>query len=97
MRVHQSCLPGFFLLDTCADQEGGQGVRTPPPPLKNRNFMGFPSNTGLDSLEITKLLSQHSTEGHYRPASETPFQWRFAGRPIIARFWWSLEPRPPKK
>ena len=23
--------------------------------------------------------------GHYRPASETPFEWRFAGRPIMTR------------
>ena len=35
--------------------------------------------------------------GHHRLASETPFQWRFADRPIIARFWWILMPRSPKK
>ena len=23
--------------------------------------------------------------GHHRPASETPFKWRFAGRPIMAQ------------
>ena len=23
--------------------------------------------------------------GHYRPASETPFKWRFTGGPIVAR------------
>ena len=25
--------------------------------------------------------------GHYRSASETPFGWRFAGGPIVARFY----------
>ena len=70
---------------SCADPEGGP----------NHKFIGFPCNTGPDPLEITKLPSQHSTVGHYRPASETPFQWRFTGRLIIARFLWSLEPRSP--
>ena len=74
---------------------GGGDRGSGPPPLKNRKFIGFPSNTGPDPLKITKLLSQYSTVGHYRPASETPFQWRFAGRPIIACFWWSLEPGSP--
>ena len=36
--------------------------------------------------KITKLLSQHSLFGYHRPASKTPFKWRFAGGPIIARF-----------
>ena len=26
--------------------------------------------------------SQHTVAGHYRPASETPFEWRFTGGPI---------------
>ena len=30
-------------------------------------------------------------------ASETPFQWHFAGWSIIARLWWFLEPRFPRK
>ena len=32
------------------------------------------------------LPSQHSMVGHYRHASETPFQWRFAGGPMMAHF-----------
>ena len=32
------------------------------------------------------LPSQQTVTGHYRPASETPFKWRFAGGPIVARF-----------
>ena len=34
--------------------------------------------------KITKLSSQHSMTGHRWPASEMPFKWRFASRPIIA-------------
>ena len=39
----------------------------------------FSSNIDPDPLKFTKLLSQHSMVGHYLHASETPFQWRFAG------------------
>ena len=31
--------------------------------------------------------SQHPTSCHYRPVGETPFEWRFAGGPIVARFY----------
>ena len=80
----------------CADPERGcRGFE--PPPLKNHKFIGLLSNTGPDPMKITKLPSQHSTLGYYRLACETPFKWRFAGRRIIAHFWWSLEPRSPKK
>ena len=74
----------------------GTGVRTPPPhpTLKNHKFIGFPSNTGPEDQKATKPAFDVS---HYRPASETPFQWRSAGRPIIAGFWWFLEPRSPQK
>ena len=47
-------------------------VRMPPPPPK-----------------ITKLPSQLSMFGmfcHYRPASETPLKWRFAGGQMIVPF-----------
>ena len=35
-------------------------------------------------------MTQTQTEtvlGHYRPTSETPFKWRFAGGPIVVRFY----------
>ena len=61
---------------------GGQGVRTP---LENhKNIVCF-SNTGPDPLKIVKLPSQFSILGHNRHASETPFKWRFAGGPKMAR------------
>ena len=29
---------------------------------------------------------QQAVLGHYWPTSETPFKWRFAGGPMVARF-----------
>ena len=60
---------------------GGSGVS-----LKNHKNKGFLSNTGPDSLKTTKLPSQHSMLGHYRPTSEKPFKWRFAGGPMMAAY-----------
>ena len=57
----------------CADPEGGQGVRTPPH-LKNHKNIELLSTSGLDPLKFSKLPSQHSTLGHHRHASETPFK-----------------------
>ena len=36
----------------------------------------------VSGLEAT----QRTVSGHHRPTSETPFEWRFAGGPIVARF-----------
>ena len=33
------------------------------------------------------MPSQYPISGYYRPASETPFGWRFACGPIVARFY----------
>ena len=69
----------------------GAGGR-PPPSLKNHKNIGFLSHTGPDPLKkITTLPSQYSMLGHHRPASETPFQWRFADGPLMARFKWHLD------
>ena len=46
----------------------------------------FLSNTGPDPLKFSKLPSQHSTLGHHRHPSETPFKLGFAGGPMMARF-----------
>ena len=76
-----------LLLDRpCADPEGGTGGQEhPPPPSGKSQNIGFLSNTDPDHLKIAKLSSQHSMLGYHRHASETPFKWRFAGRPMIAR------------
>ena len=62
------------------------GGPIPPSPSEKSQIIGFLSNTGPDSLKITKLLSQHSILGHHRPASETPYKWRFVGGTMMARF-----------
>ena len=69
-------------------QRGDRGSGSPPPPpekSQNHKILMFLSNTGPDPIKITKLPSQHSMLGHYRPASETPIKWRFADGPIMAR------------
>ena len=50
----------------------------PPPPLKNHKNIEF-----LDPLKFSKLPSQHSTLGHHRHASETPFK----GVSLAGRWW----------
>ena len=64
-------------------------------PLENYKNIGFLSNTGPVPLKITNLPSQYSMLGHHQPASETPFKWRFAGRPLMARLLWYLDPSSP--
>ena len=43
----------------------------------------------MPSKRITSILSAHHSKhvksGNYRPASETPSGWRFAGGPIVVR------------
>ena len=34
-----------------------------------------------------RILRKHVKSGHYRPASKTPSERRFAGGPIVARDW----------
>ena len=73
--------------DACVnpEAEGGQGVRTPPPPGKSQTI-GFLINTGPDLMEYYKATKPDSMLGHHRPASEMPFKWRFAGGPMMARY-----------
>ena len=63
---------------------GSRGGTWGPDPLENYKNIGFLSNTGPDSLKITKLLIQHSMLGHHQPGSKTPLKWLFAGGPIMA-------------
>ena len=59
----------------------------PPTPTKIHTDIGFPSKTGPEPLnKISKLPSQPSMLGHHRHASETPYIWRIAGGPMMARF-----------
>ena len=79
-------------LNSLVDPEGGGGRGSAPTTLKNLKNKGFLCNTGPDSLKITKLPSQHAMVGHYRHASKTSFQWRFAGGPMMAHFKWHFDP-----
>ena len=59
----------------------GQGSGGP----ENHKNIEYLSNTGPDPLKFSKIPSQHSTLGHHRHPSQTPFKWRFAGGPTMAR------------
>ena len=45
--------------------------------------IGISTNISRASL----YPSKHVKSGYYRPASETPSKWRFAGWPIVTRDW----------
>ena len=85
--VHVSETTTFCL--AYADQEWGQGVRTSS--LKNHKNIGIPSNTG----PATKpAFNVGPSSARQRNAIST-FQWRFAGGPMLARFWSYLDPLSP--
>ena len=65
-----------------ANLEGG-GDRGSGPSLKNHRNIGFLSNTGPDPLINHKATKTAFNVGQHRPASETPFKWRFAGGPMM--------------
>ena len=75
--------PHFF--ECMCGPKGGGGGAGRPDPLENKKNIRLLSNTGPDPFKITKLPSQHSMLGHHLPASETPFQWLFAGGPMMAQ------------
>ena len=70
---------------------GGTGGLDPTP-LKIHKNIGLRSILFWIPRKITKLPSQHSMLDHYRHATETPFKWRFASGPMIARFKRCLDP-----
>ena len=63
-----------------ADPERETGGADPP---EKSQSIEFSSNTAPDIM--TNLQSQHSMLGHHPQASEKPFKWHFAGRPMMAR------------
>ena len=68
---------------------GGQGVRTP---LKNNKKIMFLSNTCPDSLKNHRGAKSDLMLGRHRHATEAPLEWRFDGGPMMAHFWWHLDP-----
>ena len=75
----------------------GGGGGDPDPLLMIRKSIGFLSNTVQDPLKIPKLSREHLMLSRHWHASDTPFEWRFAGGPIEARFEWYLVPLSPSK
>ena len=65
----------FILGRMCGSRGGDRWSGPPPPPLKKHKNVGFLHNTGLDPQQR-------------RPASKTPFQWSFAGGPMMAHLYW---------
>ena len=43
------------------------------------------SGANVQNFASESLLNEQIMAGMYRRASETPFQWRFAGVPIVAQ------------
>ena len=57
--------------------------------------IGFLRNTRPVPSKIKKLPGQHSLLGHHRPASDTPFEWRFAGGSTMSlAFRWRADDGP---
>ena len=86
---NDTALFSIYRTYTCADPE------REIPPEKITKLSGFLAILVRIPRTITKLPSQHSMLGHYRPASETPLKWRFAGGPMMASFWYYLDPLSP--
>ena len=86
---------------TCADPEGRQGVRTPPPLEKNHQNIGFLSNTGPAPLKNHKATESVFNFGPLSARQRNAIKWRLADGPMMAR--WPaysgicLDPLPSKK
>ena len=80
----------IYLSLMCRIERGDRGSRSPL--KKITKLYGFLAILVWIPWKITKLPSQHSMLGHHRHASETPFKWRFAGRPMMVQFLWYLDP-----
>ena len=46
---------------------------------------GGPTLTMFFLMRAERIQIALKEEGHQRPASETPFEWRFAGGPMMAQ------------
>ena len=74
-----------------ADPEGNRGFWSPSQfPLEITKLNDFLAILVRIPWKISKLPSQHLMLGQYRRSSETPFKWRFAGGPMMARYFWIL-------
>ena len=63
---------------------GGQGVRPPPPTGKLQKYR-VPLQYWSRFPEKSQSYQASIPCCYHRPASETPFKWRFAGGPLMTR------------
>ena len=54
--------------------------------LYRYNTGSIPSQR-VSAFQLLFIPSLHTILGHHVPASETPFEWRFAGRPMMDASW----------
>ena len=64
------------------------------PPEKSQNI-GFLSNSGPDPLKNYKATEPAFNSPDHQHASETPFEWHFAGGPMMAHLKCYLDPPTP--
>ena len=76
-----SCI-SFVTDSTWANPEGWTGGSDPP---ENHKNLGFLSKTGPDPLKNYKATTPAFNVGPSSHARETPFKWRFACGPMMAR------------
>ena len=67
---------------TSAVSEGSRGCA----PTKRRKALGFLSKSGPDSLKNHKATKPEFNVEQSSARKRTPFKWRFAGVPMMARF-----------
>ena len=87
IQCHAACI--ILKSRPCVDPEGGQGVRTPPPPPGKLQNIGFLSNYGPDPLKITKLPIKQCWATIGPPVKRhlngvSLHKWRFTGGPLLA-------------
>ena len=73
--------PYIYREDPARIQRGGMVEGRGSGSPKNHKNIGFPSNTGLDSLKNRASIQCWGL--HHRPASDTPLKWRFAFEPMM--------------
>ena len=78
------CHEIYLFYESWADPEGT--------PWKLMKILGLFSPDPVKNHEATNVPNKHSMLGQHRPASETPFKWRFAGVPMMAHFEWYSDP-----
>ena len=90
-------------------QRGDRGSGPPPPPHeKSQKFRVSKQHWSISpeksqnyqaSIQCWAIIGppakRHLMLGHYRPASETPFKWRFTGGPMMACLLLYVDPPSP--